>query len=89
MIPSVEPTGLGTRMEASLISSKASSMRISSATRGKGTFSRLASMARRRSVGSISWWYSITATNMPGRNRDKNMPIRRTSRIKLASGTRT
>ena len=44
----------GTLTDASLINSKASSIKISSTTKGNGTFSRLASMARSKSVGSIS-----------------------------------
>ena len=54
IIPRVEPTAPGTRTEASLMSSNASSIKTNSTTSGNGTTSRLASMASSKSVGSIS-----------------------------------
>ncbi len=67
-IPRVGPITPGILTPASRISSIAISIISTSTTVGKGTFSRLAAMAKRRSVGIISGWKLVSARYMAGRN---------------------
>lgn len=74
-IPIVGPIGDGTLIPASRINSNETSINKISNIVGNGTVSRAASMVKSNSVGNSSWWYEVTATYIPGKNKAKNTAI--------------
>ncbi|MNJ60002.1 hypothetical protein D3C77_557100 [compost metagenome] len=80
-ILTVEPTGLGKRMPASLSASNMTSINNASTTAGKGTPSRAAETLSRRLTG-INWgWNVVAATYSDGSRNEIPSNMNRSHRI--------
>ena len=84
-MPSVPPPAPGTRTPASLIRSKAISIRKLSPKTERGAEDWLSSIAVSNVSGTASGWYIVSAVKIPGSSRAAAAPIRRIKRIKLPS----